>query len=378
MRHRRLAVPHLVECPHRESVEHVGDASRHRSEARRGEGQGVGAGGRLLGDEFVVGGMVAPGEHGPAEVRSGGDHVDPGNGVPVQVIAGLHPLEQAVEIRHPLREHQTPTRFDRQQPHGRLDDDAGQAHPADRRPPQQRVRGSGDRATSSVRQQHRHRIDVSSERAIGMMVLAVDVAGDGAADGDEPCARRHRHEEPSGHDVAQQFVEADSGADIDRARVGIEQDRPRGEPYDRPAAVLGGIAVGPPHPPSDDPAGLRENVEEPGVEFVSVGVDDGGRRRRGAAPAGQFELTTPHVGSVRPVGHGAAQPTEHLAETQRESDFEHHILGEPRQLRELTAGTAGTRTETSSEVGAVDRHRSGSTRRIGSGNPRGVGAGSPG
>ena len=52
--------------------------------------------------------------------------------------------------------------------------------------------------------------DMTAERAVDVMVLAVDVAGDRAADGDEPGAGRDRHEEPGRHDHPQQFVDADA------------------------------------------------------------------------------------------------------------------------------------------------------------------------
>ncbi len=42
----------------------------------------------------------------------------------------------------------------------------------------------------AVGEQHRHRVDVGAERAVDVVVLAVDVARDRTADGDEPGAGR--------------------------------------------------------------------------------------------------------------------------------------------------------------------------------------------
>ncbi len=98
---------------------------------------------------------------------------------------------------------------------------------------------------------------MGAERAVDVMALAVDVAGDRAADGDEARAGRHGHEPTLRDDHPQQLVEADAGVDRDRARVGVEPDRivARLEADHRAAAVLRRVAVRTPEAASDGAAG---------------------------------------------------------------------------------------------------------------------------
>ncbi len=74
-------------------------------------------------------------------------------------------------------------------------------------------------ASSSAR-----RVDVRPERPVDVVVLAVDVAGDRPADGDEAGPRRDGHEEARGHEDAQQLVEADAAPAPYRGRCRVEHD----------------------------------------------------------------------------------------------------------------------------------------------------------
>ena len=75
-----------------------------------------------------------------------------------------------------------------------------------------------------------------------MVPLPVDVARNGAADGDEAGAGSDRHEESAWHDLAQQGVEADPRIHVGDGGLGVEADRllPRLQLDDDAAAVLAG------------------------------------------------------------------------------------------------------------------------------------------
>ena len=60
--------------------------------------------------------------------------------------------------------------------------------------------------------------DVPGEAAVAMVVLPVDVRGDGASDGDVAGAGCHRHEPAGRNEVPHQVVQADAPTDLDRAR----------------------------------------------------------------------------------------------------------------------------------------------------------------
>ena len=57
---------------------------------------------RSLGGQVGQPGLVAPGEHRPAQVLAPGDRVEPGHRVGVRVVAGRHPRHQVVEVGAPV------------------------------------------------------------------------------------------------------------------------------------------------------------------------------------------------------------------------------------------------------------------------------------
>ena len=138
-------------------------------------------------------------------------------------------------------------------------DDSGEPVAADGRPEQRR-----SRTPSGVR----WRISPSAvSRSIdrtwlpklpaAVVVLAVDVAGDRAADGDLPGAGQHRHPQAERQCGPHQRVEVHAGVDVDEVAVAVDRVDlvQRGHVDDQPAAVLGVVAVGPAQPPGDDAAG---------------------------------------------------------------------------------------------------------------------------
>ena len=171
----------------------------------------------------------------------------------------------------------------------RRHDHAGQAHAADGGPEQL---GLGavrrQRADLAVGRRQVHRPDVVAEAALGVVVLAVDVGADRAADRDLAGARQHRHPPAERQGGAHQGVQADPAVDDRDARVGVDRGR-AGEPghvQHGAAGVLRRVAVGAAEAAGDHPA--RSRSRDRG-RHVGGGAGDGDVRegRGGAAPAVQ-------------------------------------------------------------------------------------------
>ena len=86
------------------------------------------------------------------------------------------------------------------------------------------AQNSSDSSPSGVRwricpsaSQQLHRADVVAEAARAVVVLAVDVAGDRAADGDLPGAGQHRHPQPERQRRLHQLIEAHAGVHVGQA-----------------------------------------------------------------------------------------------------------------------------------------------------------------
>ena len=140
----------------------------------------------------------------------------------------------------------------------------------------------------AVGEQQRQPVHVAAERAVDVVVLAVDVAGDRPADGDEPGAGGDGHEEAAGHDHPQQVVDADPGADGDGAGGLVEHGGRRRRPARRSTSPPPFWAASPyarPRPRAITPRG--------GCSLTAIGASrgaDGQQLRRcrvGAAPPGQ-------------------------------------------------------------------------------------------
>ena len=127
--------------------------------------------------------------------------------------------------------------------------------------------------------------DVRADGALAVVVLAVDVARDGAPDRDEARPGRHRDEEAPRHDHLQQRVDRAARLDAHDAGRVVELEDPvePGAVEQRAAGALGGVAVAAPEPSG-------EQRPRPGGELGELGRRprplDVGRRGRGPAPAG--------------------------------------------------------------------------------------------
>ena len=207
----------------------------------------------------------------------------------------------------------------------RLDDHPGQSHAADRRPEQRGVVGAAaigrERPHRAVRRHQRHRPQVRAERAVDVMVLAVDVSRDRAADGHVPRPGRHRHEPAQREQVAHQRLEAQPGRRRDEPGVGVDDPvaSESGDVEDVAARDLGGVAVRASEPARDHAAPARAGEQGPHVVDRLRPVH-GGRGRGGAAPAGQQSRrralrwhrcrarSAAPAGRRRPAGCGRAAP----------------------------------------------------------------------
>ena len=185
-----------------------------------------------------------------------------------------------------------------------------------------------DLATLAVGQQHPHLADVVAERAVDVVALAVDVAGDRPADRDEPRPGVTGTNQPAGTITPQQVVEADAGVDRDRSGVVVEPDRRRRRAASRttcrrrsaPDRRTSGRGRG-----RCRPAGRSATAARRRRRARRPDVDQRRHARRGAAPAGERRCVGLHGlprlqiradASVRPLRHRAAEPAEHLAEAQ--------------------------------------------------------------
>ena len=183
---------------------------------------------RSFARQLVAGGERSAGEHGPAQLGAGGGGVEPRGGVAVGVVGAVGEQGRAARRgrgcgrcrrrSRPISVGCSWTVAD--------DDHAGQAHAADGGPEQL---GLGavrrQRADLAVRRRQVDRQDVVAEAALGVVVLAVHVGADRAADRDLAGARQHRHPPAERQGGAHQGVEADPAVDDRDAGVGVDRGR---------------------------------------------------------------------------------------------------------------------------------------------------------
>ena len=234
--------------------------------------------------------VVAAGQHAPPETGTLGEQVHPCHRVPEVAVPVVHQRHEGVEVGRPRRVDRAAAGLDAQQSDRRLEDDAGQTHPAHGRPEQVRPYVRRELGCRPVGEQQRQPPHVVAERAVDVMVLAVDVAGDRPADGHVSGSGGNRHEVPTRHEDGEQVVEADPGGDRGRRDDVVDDDvlHPVGEADHHSAAVLRRVAVGPPETPGDA-AARREVLDDRRQPFdVTARPDDQlGEGRGRAAPARQ-------------------------------------------------------------------------------------------
>ena len=173
--------------------------------------------------------------------------------------------------------------------------DAGQPVAADGGPEQLGLLAVRSQvADLPVGRQQIHRHHVVAEAARAVVVLAVDVAGDRAADGDLPGAGEHRNPQSERQRRLHQLVEADARVHFGQAGVGVDRvDLVQRRHVDhQPAAVLGVVAVGTAQPAGDHAAAaaVGDLTDRLGDQLGVRGRQHLRHRRRGAAKAHQGVL----------------------------------------------------------------------------------------
>ena len=118
---------------------------------------------------------------------------------------------------------------------------------------------SGVTVERALRRVQREGLDVVGEAAVDVVVLAVHVGRDRAADGDLARARGDRHEPAEGDHRAHERVEADAGVDPDDAVLEVDVVEPgeRGRVEHGAAGVLGRVAVAAAESAGDQPPAPR-------------------------------------------------------------------------------------------------------------------------
>jgi hypothetical protein len=242
--------------------------------------------------------MVATGEHAAPHRPTLRLRVDPRHAVAVVVVALGHGRQQRVEVGDAVGVDRHLAGLDRQQPDGGVEDDAGEAHPADGGPEQRRLHLRADELLRPIRHQQRERHDVQPERTLAVVVLPVDVAGDGPADGDEPRARRDRHEPPARHDDAQQVVDADPGGHGDRAGGRVEHGLMCGaeQAQHQPTRVLRRIAVAAAQPAHE--RATSTGFLQRSRHLMVRQLEHVGQRGVGTAPPGERTVQRRHQRST--------------------------------------------------------------------------------
>ncbi|MHC2511535.1 hypothetical protein ACVII1_006773 [Bradyrhizobium elkanii] len=273
----------LIEHPHRCAIEQPSRKQLRDREPRRAK-----PGKRLeVGPQHILvaaRGVLGQIEQRPSERRAARQAVDPGHRIGARC-AAFQLIDRRVEIAGDAGVLPQPGGLDRQQPQRRVEDHARQAHAAQRRREQRgvfRTRAGDDLA---ARQREAERIDDGAETAIAMMVLAVNVGRDRAAD---------RHEFRAGHDLEEEAARLENGKDVRDSHAGFDRQS-RGCGIEAPHPVQAarrdrglrsdrGIAVGPPGAARDD-AGPRKQVVPRACGRLRR--QQFGRRLGIVAPAGQ-------------------------------------------------------------------------------------------
>ena len=134
---------------------------------------------------------------------------------------------------------------DREQAEAGRQDDAGEAHAADGGAEQLGVVGAAAAAWHPVRGRQGERLEVGAEGTVALVILAVHVGGDHAADGDEPGAGHDRGEPATGSEHLEDVGEQDAGLAGEQPGIGVEREHPvEGQQRQGEVRVEGGVAVG--------------------------------------------------------------------------------------------------------------------------------------
>ncbi len=231
------------------------------------------------------GGVVAAKEEASTEVVAAGEAIDPGHGVLVGAVGGVGEVEEFGEVPEAELLGVQEGGGDGAELEFGAGDEPSEAESADGCTEPIGVLFAAAEASGSVGSQEFEGADVAGEGAGAVVVFAVDVVGDRAADGDEAGAGGHGEKPTRRNAEAEDRVEAAPGLAVEAAGGGVERN-PAVEPaghQQAPAVVEAGVAIAP---------------------AESVGEDRGGGGQ-GAAPPREGKKGVGGLGQASPGFHGA-------------------------------------------------------------------------
>ena len=151
---------------------------------------------------------------------------------------------------------------------------------------------------------------MAAERAVGVVILAVDVTGDRSADGHEPGAGRDGHEMAARQECRQEVVEAHACARRHRVLLAVDDDvgEVAVEADDVTTRVLSRVTVRSPQT-ARDAAACRQLLDVSG-QVLLVGVDQLGNAAAGPSPPLQQRTSSHQVVSlpIAPRPHLTSRP----------------------------------------------------------------------
>jgi hypothetical protein len=232
--------------------------------------------------------LVPKHDDAPAETVADRDTIHPGDRMPIGSVIRGQKLERVGQIAPAECAHLTPCAGHPPQTDRDTLDMPGQSHSADGRAKNGGLLSFRTTERTARRQKQIQPGDMGAEGAVDMMVLAVDIRGDGAAEG---------HELGAGHDGQEPASRKEGFDDLGEAyaRFGdqesgglVKRDHPRQAEgaHREPAFVRqSGIAVSAPESAADPAAGRGPGLRQLGHRR-RAGLRGGGQRQ--PSPAGQL------------------------------------------------------------------------------------------
>ncbi len=247
-------------------------------------------------------GGVAPAHEDAAADRAiAGQAVDPADGVGPVVGAPLEPGQHDIEPLHAHGLQHDPRRLHPAEPQGHLHDEPGQPHAAHGGEEELTLEGGPARDALAVGGHQDQTLDELAERAVAVVVLAVDVAGHARPDRHEPGAGGDRREPAARQEYLQDVGEAQPRLAVESPAVAVESQDAIGprvldhEPAGRRRQR--GVTVRAAQAPRDHRLSAGRQRGRPGAIHPCA-------PHRMAAPAGQFlQGKLPRAGAR--LAHGA-------------------------------------------------------------------------
>ena len=234
--------------------------------------------------------MVAAHQDAAPERPAAGEAVDPGDGVAAEALLLLEAREDLFEVLPAPLDDAHPRRLERQERQARGEDDAGQPHAADRGVEGLGVLRGGAAERLARGEEERQLVDVAADRPVDVVVLAVDVGRERAADGDEAGARDDREEEAARKQEREEPRERRAPLAGEGPPLRVEREDPL-EPLgqdDGAGAVQRRVAVAPPEPAQGERR-LRGGADGRGDGAPRLGAVGGPRLDGEAPPAREGE-----------------------------------------------------------------------------------------